>query len=124
MRKKIILVVVVMVLVISFSGCGRNDPNSVPVFAGEWALESIEDNGNVTNLADYAEVGLSGGLTLNEDMSMTFDLLGDITKGTWKALNSVEITMSFDGTASVNGMLSEDKLLIEEDNTKFVFAKK
>ena len=124
MTRKIVIVSAVLVILFCFSACGANDSASVANFSGEWTLESIEDNGNVTNMAEYKDVGLTGNLTLNEDLSMTFDLMGDVTGGTWKAKNSTEMSMTVEGSVSANGILVDGKLQIEEDKTMFVFSKK
>ena len=124
MARKIVVVSAVLVILFCFSACGANDSASVANFSGEWTLESIEDNGNVTNMSEYKEVGLTGSLILNEDLSMTFNLMGDVTGGTWKAKNSTEMSMTADGSVSANGILVDGKLQVEEDKTILVFSKK
>ena len=123
MTKKIGLITLTIMFVIGLCACGGNNPNDVAIFAGEWNLITIEDGENATDITNYVDDGITGKLTLNEDMTLKFFLIDDNSSGTWRAKNSEEISLSIDEAGSAKGTILDGKLTIEEGKAKFIFTK-
>ena len=122
MKKKLFLVVVVMLMTFGFAACGDNSEGVINM-SGVWKLETIEQDGEVTNITEYESLGLSGTLTLNEDMSFSFDLLGDVSEGTWKAKSADSMSMTISGSGSLKGDVVDGKLVMEDSGAKLVFGR-
>ena len=123
MTKKIGLITLTIILVIGLCACGGNNPDDVAIFTGEWKLISIAEGEDVTDITAYADDGITGKLTLKDDMTLTFFLIDDESIGTWKANSAEEISLSIDEAGSAKGTLVDGKLTIEEGKAKFVFTK-
>lgn len=122
MKNKILIALLTLVLILGLSACG-SDSKSEANFTGVWVLESMENEGEVINMEDFSALGLSGTMTLNEDLTLSIDLFGEVSEGKWKAKNATTMSMNADGQGSGEGVLKDGKLVMEEDDSKLVFVK-
>lgn len=77
-------------------------------FAGKWIAEEMSEGDEVIRLKDY---GLEMTFDLHEDGTVTADMMGDVSSGSWRAENNT-VSITIDGdTADAkyeNGILTLD----------------
>lgn len=104
-------------------GCAQTDYTKN--FSGDWKLASVTSDGETANEDDLAMLeafGMTVGLTLNDDGTLKFTMLGETIEGTWKAKSATEAEMTIEGSTVV-AKLADEKLSMEADGEAMVFVR-
>ena len=104
-------------------GCAQTDYTKN--FSGDWKLASVTSDGETANEDDLAMLeafGMTVGLTLNDDGTLKFTMLGETIEGTWKAKSATEAEMTIEGSTVV-AKLADEKLSMEADGEAMIFVR-
>lgn len=124
MKKNVAGIILCLLLVVGIVGCGKSDSSAEKKFVGKWELETMEENGEVTDASVLAELGLSITLELTTDKKCKWDFFSDQTEGKWELKDDTTVTLSIeDSTETVEAKISNGKLTLEQDGAKMVFKK-
>lgn len=119
----ILTIATVMAFALALTGCSQ--PDYTKNFSGDWKLASVTSDGETASEEDMAMLeafGMSVGLTLNEDGTLQFTMLGETSDGTWKAKSATEAEVTLEGS-TVTAKLADDKLSMEADGEAMVFVR-
>lgn len=122
-RKIALTLAMVLAFSLALVGCAKTDYTKN--FSGDWKLESVTSDGETANSDDLAmleAMGMSFGLTLNEDGTLQLMVLGEASDGTWKAKSATEAEVTIDGSTVV-ATLADDKLSLESGGEAMVFVR-
>ena len=101
--------------------CGGNNKAN---FVGDWTLESMQDSTMTLTASDLASYGLEMTMTLKEDGSGSFNMMGESMNFSWEAKSATEISVKDAETVASTFTLADDKLSAENNGAKMVFKRK
>lgn len=92
-------VLLAVVVTLGLAACGGAKADSGAEFVGVWELSAVEGDSETTDddIAEAKEFGLVVLLSLDEDGTGVFDLLGDTEPVTWKATGGNKGTLESEG---------------------------
>lgn len=116
----------------SSGGSVAEDP--AKAFYGTWEFTGMEENGEATSQEDIdllKSMGLNCTVTLGEDLSVTFDMFGDVATGTWEVKAADVATLILDGADSdvqfedprVDAKLVDETMVLESGGVRLTFVK-
>ena len=123
-RKIALTLAMVLAFSLALVGCGQT-ADYTKNFSGDWKLESVTSDGETVtgdDLAMLEAMGMSFGLTLNEDGTVQLVVLGETSDGTWKAKSATEAEVTIEGSTVV-ATLADDKLSLDSSGDAMVFAR-
>lgn len=123
-RKIALTLTMVLAFSLALVGCGQAT-DYTKNFSGDWKLESVTSDGETVNGDDLAmleAMGMTFGLTLNEDGTVQLVVLGETSEGTWKAKSATEAEVTIDGSTVV-ATLADDKLSLDSSGDAMVFVR-
>lgn len=117
---KVVMVMMVAVMAMAaLAGCGGKK-DSTPEIVGTWKVSTVETAGVSVDFAKYAEQlgqdadSLVMELTAKEDQSLTMNLMGQESKGTWKEKDG-KYVLTMDGQDQ-EVAIKEGKLTFSEES--------
>lgn len=132
-KAKAATLMMALVLVFSFAGCGGGKSKAI----GSYELETIEAEGMTINMEDLLSLAAGAGVEgVDEDTALTLEIKEDgkfvldmtafdasmSEEGTWEEKDG-KLTLTADDVP-VEASLDGDTITIEEDGSKMVFKKK
>ena len=132
-KAKVATFMMVLVLALSFAGCGGGKSKAI----GSYKLETIEAEGMTINMEDLLSLAAGAGVEgVDEDTALTLEIKEDgkfvldmtafdesmSEEGTWEEKDG-KLTLTAD-EVPVEASLDGDTITIEEYGSKMVFKKK
>ena len=120
------LVCCVLALCLGFAlvGCDGVEA-SKKAFCGEWSVEEMDQDGEITTAEDMAlfrSLGLDVVLTLNDDLSAKLSIFGSEGDGTWEPETKSKATFVLDGQ-NIEMTIEDGKLHLKQDSTLMTFVR-
>ena len=128
MKKKLTLAIAAILCISFLAACGGGTTAAPEdAFVGTWTMTNIEMGGEVImDMADYEDLGISSTLTFNADMTVEYNMMGEVISGTWETADGTAYTMNFEAegeTFAMSGAIDGDTLFIEEAEGKMNFVR-
>lgn len=125
-KRKIVLVLMACMLAACFTLVGCGGGGGAADFVGDWKLTEMVEDGEAMSGDDLElmeEMGLTFGLTINDDGSAVIDMFGETLDGTWEAAGDSAVDLTFEGE-TLQAKMVDGKVVLEEGGSKMVFSKK
>ena len=124
MKKSIIAIALCLLLVVGLVACGKGGSNAEKNFIGVWELETMEEDGEVTDASTFVDLGLAITVEFTADKKCKWDFFSDKTEGAWELKDDTTATLSMkDSEEKVEAKLTNGKLVLEQDGAKMTFKK-
>ncbi len=108
----------------TLTGCGGGGGDSVSgdAFVGQWTGVEMTIDGETMNLADYADFGLEATMEIKQDGTISVDMLGEVSTGTWKAKDASTVTITLENDP-LDCKVANNRLTMADGDASIVFEK-
>lgn len=116
MRKRItVTMMIVITMIMALAACGKNGDGQSEII-GIWKAASVETSGVSVDFAQFAkQMGVDVNMTIEfkADNTVTMDMIGTKTEGTWAQKEGKYIVTS--SGADQEYLLQDGKVIVEEE---------